>query len=1007
MRLGIPTPARASLPRARLVDTVARRWELKLVAVVAGPGFGKTTAVLDGVSADLETAGRRDLWLTCEPGDTNAPSVARAIGDALGTTVASSDDPVVLARHLADTMWSAAPDQLCLVFDDLQELGRDTGASTLVAQLLAVMPTNAHMVCTARVMPNVGAVRMVTQGTGVVLREDQLRFTPEEITEFALLRGVDASLLTASEGWPALAELSATATGVGGVEFIWEQILAELDPERRRRLLELVVLREADDALLSAVAGHDVAGTRIVEDLPMVMHNGDRVRLHSVWFDALATDVPAHELDAIRRKGGAHLLAKGDFDGAIRLLAEAQDWVGVLAALRACLIDRFPPIDFSMLVDWSELLPPDLVGEPEVQLVRGIAASTLDTHEAFARVERAVEGFRARGDIDGELAATGRLGRIANNIGEPARVAPYLGRLGELAAAGVTQAQDFLALAQALMLTIEGKPVEVLTVLQPLIDMPGRDPLGGAAHWFYGRALGALGRNHELSNLLADLSFSIRESAREAFETLEIQAALALGRVDIAEALLEQVDRRSPVGQTAYNVHFGRLNCATAFALLGRADDARRMLGEVTDMAGERSMTEARLVRNVQLLKALLSLLDGDEARARELLPEFVPGIGYAALDTTWYVLCPEARDQLDQAGTGEEVRWRYQLTRAFTTARESGDLEPMRAVPWISEGMLRTTLIAPWLVEAAVFARAAGNPMPEAWYEPRLARYPAVVRALTASSHSAVAAAATAMSPLATADTRLRLCVFGPMRLTSGDHELDARELRRERVRALLARLIGGRQDRNELAEALWPDLSPEKATANLRVTLSYALRVFEPDRQANVASPYLAAEGTSLRLTNAVTVDATEFDAWAEAGRRADAAGDIARALDFYADACDLYRGDYLAGCALDETMELERIRYRTTFVRVGTRAAELLLAKASCDTALALAQRVLACDPWNEAAYCVAAAALLDSGSHVAAREVLAAGRTSLAEIGVDEPTGFASLEQRIGRTVGATP
>jgi DNA-binding SARP family transcriptional activator len=993
-----------------VLGILERRWDHRLVAIVAGPGFGKTTAVLDAVAATPASAGR-DIWLSCEPGDTHALSIARAIGGAIEAAVPETDDPATLARHFADAIWSRAPEQICIVFDDLHEIDPDSSGAQLVTQLLAVMPTNAHFVCTARVMPNVGAVRMVAQGVALVIREDQLRFSEEEVAEFARLRGIDASLLAASEGWPALAELSVSASGASGIDFVWEQILANLSPERQRHLLELAVLGEADSGLLSAVSGVAVSVAEVTADLPMVLRRDDHVRLHAVWSDALMTNSTTDEIDDIRRRGAAHHLATGRFDAALRLFADARDWNGVIATLRAAMIDRFSPLDFTVIVEWSNRLPPDLGDEPVIQLVRGIAAATTDTMEAFTRIERSIAGFRERGDIQGELAATARLGRVANNVGDVARVLPALGRLEELAATGERAAADLLALAHALTAQFQGNPTAVVEILAPLVRNPGRDPFGGSAYWFYGRALSAIGRNREVAILLADLTPELRAATPEGFEALELQVLLALGDVASAEARLDDIVRRVPTGQSAYNVHFGLLNCATAFVLIGRADDARRLKSRATSNFSERAMPEGRLAESVRTVDALLHIIDGNEARAAELLPEFRPGVGYAAFETVWYVLHRDIRESIDSVEPTEELRWRREFTRCFVAARERDDLTGMHSIVWGSEGSLRTTALEPWIVEAACYAQAAGNPMPESWYDRLLPRYRHVLQSLMQSSIPALREAATSHHQATSIEADdVMLCLFGPMRLMSSDTTRPSPELRRDRVRALLGRLATSeRTTRADVAAGLWPDLEPEKAAANLRVTLSYALRAFEPGREANAPSPYIGRHGTTIRLTSAVRVDTREFESRIAAGQRAESTNEVATAVEHYRAACDLYEGEFLADVHGDETIELERIRYRSTFVRVALRAAELLIAGSNAAAAGALASRVLLCDRWNEQAYLIAATAHLDQGATNAAREILDTGRLALAEIGIDDPRSFAILDTRLRRDTrtAATP
>ena len=80
-----------------------------------------------------------------------------------------------------------------------------------------------------------------------------------------------------------------------------------------------------------------------------------------------------------------------------------------------------------------------------------------------------------------------------------------------------------------------------------------------------------------------------------------------------------------------------------------------------------------------------------------------------------------------------------------------------------------------------------------------------------------------------------LTIDVLGPLRLREGNTEISAAELRRGRVRTLLALLVlRGPLRRERICDLLWPDLEPEAAAQNLRVTLSRLRRLLEPDLPA-----------------------------------------------------------------------------------------------------------------------------------------------------------------------------
>jgi LuxR family maltose regulon positive regulatory protein len=216
-----------------------------------------------------------------------------------------------------------------------------------------------------------------------------------------------------------------------------------------------------------------------------------------------------------------------------------------------------------------------------------------------------------------------------------------------------------------------------------------------------------------------------------------------------------------------------------------------------------------------------------------------------------------------------------------------------------------------------------------------------------------------------------------------------SAADWRRERVRSLLAYLaLHGTVSRSHLADELWPALDAEAQSRNLRVTLTYLLRVLEPNRGARDASFFVRQHGGNLTLHpgDALTVDVWEFDRLTDAARAADRRGAPAEALDHARAAADLWRADptELAG----EAWALPQVEQRRErFAAAATRAGELLLARGRTDEARALAERALAADPWREGAHRLVVAAHRAAGDDLAARKALTRYREAITDLGID--------------------
>jgi DNA-binding SARP family transcriptional activator len=210
----------------------------------------------------------------------------------------------------------------------------------------------------------------------------------------------------------------------------------------------------------------------------------------------------------------------------------------------------------------------------------------------------------------------------------------------------------------------------------------------------------------------------------------------------------------------------------------------------------------------------------------------------------------------------------------------------------------------------------------------------------------------------------------------------------RRERVRSLLAYLaLHGTVSRGQAGDDLWPRLDAGAQSRNLRVTLSYLLRVLEPDRAPRDASFFVRQHGANLTLHREewLTGDVWDFDALCDEAEQADERGDPARALDCALRAVALWRGeptDLLSEPWAVAPLEHRRHRYAA----VATRAGELLLAQRRFGPARASAEQALTVDPWHEAAHRLVIAVHQAAGDVLAARAALARYRAAVHELGI---------------------
>src|SRR3712207_6469548 len=365
-KLHVPRRRRGLVGRPRLGERLGRGDETALTLVSAPAGFGKTTVLTDWVAA-VDPQRRSVAWLSLDARD-NDPTVFWTYVLAALATVApgvgagslplhrspESSVEATLATLINEV--AAVDGDVVLVLDDYHVI-ESPEIHEGMAFLLEHLPPQAHLVVAGRADPPLPLARLRVRGELVELRAADLRFTPDEATEYlteamgvALSEGQVASLESRTEGWIAALQLAALSmqgrTDISAfladfagddryiVDYLVEEVL-QRQPERVRAfLMQTSILSRLSGALCDAVTGRD-DGREVLEAVErgnlFVVPLDDRrqwYRYHHLFANVLRVHLVEERLDEVpelHRRASAWLADNGDVSGAVDHALEGGD----------------------------------------------------------------------------------------------------------------------------------------------------------------------------------------------------------------------------------------------------------------------------------------------------------------------------------------------------------------------------------------------------------------------------------------------------------------------------------------------------------------------------------------------------------------------------------------------------------------------------------------------------------------------------------------------------------
>lgn len=382
---------RLSVDRVRLLSELQRS-DARVVTVIAGAGYGKTTLVRQWDAGDE----REFAWMELHPADDDPVVFMRLLIDCLGSVMDLSDaaDAAREPRpRFADKVLPAMAQSMAtlahpvvLVIDEIELIGSEV--TEVLCEALLRFSGDMQTILVGRSMPaGLRTARRQIDGTLQELAAEDLAFTVGEATALFDQVVVEpdpdwvADLVSLTMGWPVGLHLAAIAAREGAtstgardalagdrhmlLRYLDEELLAGLDPGDRSFLLDSSVLEWLDADLCDRVLELDGSEERlerlVADGRVLFVRGGTRraLRFHPLLREYLLEKLRTHEPEremAIRTRTVAAYEAIGEYRTAIDSAVASGD----SAMAEEVIVRHLPRIifggEYTLLARWLERL---------------------------------------------------------------------------------------------------------------------------------------------------------------------------------------------------------------------------------------------------------------------------------------------------------------------------------------------------------------------------------------------------------------------------------------------------------------------------------------------------------------------------------------------------------------------------------------------------------------------------------------------------------------------------
>jgi len=440
-KIQLPPRPQKLLSRPRLLDFLSDHPDVKLMAISATAGYGKTSLLVD-------YAHRTEVpvcWYTIDrfdrdPGTFFGHLLASVqqqfpdFGAQSGAILASFQNPArewsALAATMVNELYEAIPEYFTIILDDCHHIEDVLSINEFLAYLIQYSDEHCHLIVTSRRLPRLpNQALLLGRGQMAGLDTAELRFTAQEIR--ALINqnyGLDLPsdkaseiakhfegwitgiLLSAQAGWEKLlADATRPQTSGHIYDYLAEQVFADQPPDLQAFLLESAVLDRMSAETLDDLRETDDSASRLAQasDRNLFLISLDEKnqwsRYHQPFRDFLQNRLRQQargRFETLHRRAAGLFETRRELPEAFDHYAQTGAQGEMVRLLETAAEELLATGRWDTLQNWIESLPPAVVeANPLVTYYQGLMLMEQgDPTSALRYYERAWHGFAERED---------------------------------------------------------------------------------------------------------------------------------------------------------------------------------------------------------------------------------------------------------------------------------------------------------------------------------------------------------------------------------------------------------------------------------------------------------------------------------------------------------------------------------------------------------------------------------------------------------------------------------